>query len=251
MTYLPASYWVIGLGHLGQACTWTIALLPYGRFDNVRIVLQDTDTMTEANESMGVLSRTSMRGCKKTRMVTRWLEQKGFTGVDDLESRRVLEHPGIARIVESGPGNTVVADALKIRLHSFPGTRAVRLVISRADDSDAIERQVQRNRSQPAYEAMETHQQLDNCGLDQLAGVSVGIPFVDSAASALVIAESICMAIGEQHHDVIDVNLVLPERTRAVFAPRDSLGEHRANRRGSIGRNARAAIQNCIVAQTL
>ncbi|MGH2442703.1 MAG: hypothetical protein ACRDFX_06030 [Chloroflexota bacterium] len=243
VTHLPANYWLIGLGHLGQAYAWTISLLPYPTCEKARMVVQDADHVTEANESTGLLSSVAVRGFRKTRLMANWLEQQSFLdvaiverrfkndfkiqddepllalcGVDNMDSRRMLEHPGFARIVEAGLGNTA-DDALKIRVHSFPGTRTARHVFEETADCAATERHLQRTRSQPAYRSMEAGQQLDGCGLDQLAGVSVGIPFVGATASALVIAESIRMAMGEQHHDVIDVNLASPEAARAVLAP--------------------------------
>ena len=60
--YLPKRLWLIGLGHLGQAYAWALALLPYEDRSAVDLVLQDFDRIVKANKSTGMLSDDSLVG---------------------------------------------------------------------------------------------------------------------------------------------------------------------------------------------
>ena len=75
---LPASAWLIGLGHLGQAFLWTLGLLPYGSPEEVSLVLQDFDELVEANDSTSLLTTRRKLGVKKTRAMALWCESRGF-----------------------------------------------------------------------------------------------------------------------------------------------------------------------------
>ena len=61
----PSRWWVIGLGHLGQAYLWTIGLLPYVDPSGIVIMLQDEDRITEAKTSTGLLTPRATRGKRK------------------------------------------------------------------------------------------------------------------------------------------------------------------------------------------
>ena len=62
---LPASAWLIGLGHLGQALLWTLGLLPYASPEEVSLVLQDFDELVEANDSTSLLTNGCAPGGEK------------------------------------------------------------------------------------------------------------------------------------------------------------------------------------------
>jgi len=70
--------WIIGLGHLGQAYLWTLGLLPYAQPEDVQLVLQDFDTLVDANDSTSLLTTRTLLGEKKTRAMARWCEGRGF-----------------------------------------------------------------------------------------------------------------------------------------------------------------------------
>ena len=121
----PSSLWLLGLGHLGQAYAWTLASM---RFRDARplVYLQDFDPIEEANLSTGMLTSEINIGQMKTRVVSGWLEKRGFStriveqmfsgqfvlgsteprillgGLDNLEARRHLEGPGFDLIVDAG-----------------------------------------------------------------------------------------------------------------------------------------------------
>lgn len=65
----PAAWWLVGLGHLGQAYSWVLSLLNYEKPSQVRVVLQDTDKTTPANHSTGLLTPAGPNGLHKTRLI--------------------------------------------------------------------------------------------------------------------------------------------------------------------------------------
>ena len=77
IAYLPSKLWLLGLGHLGQAYLWVLSMLPYERPDEVLLVLQDTDPVTNSTLSTSILSEREMVGVKKTRAMAANLETRG------------------------------------------------------------------------------------------------------------------------------------------------------------------------------
>lgn len=142
--FLPKRYWILGLGHLGQAYCWNIGLLPYTNVEPCTIVLQDNDRLVEANWSAGLLSEKEDTGAYKTRVSAKWLEDRGFQtviterlfdqqtrrtseepylalcGFDNAISRLSLEDAGFDLVVEAGLGGNIF-DFDQISLHTFPG----------------------------------------------------------------------------------------------------------------------------------
>ena len=55
LTFAPSSWWLVGLGHLGQGYLWSIGMLPYADPTEVALLLQDDDVLTVANESISLL----------------------------------------------------------------------------------------------------------------------------------------------------------------------------------------------------
>jgi hypothetical protein len=110
--------WLIGLGHLGQAYAWTLGFLRAG---SQSLVLQDIDLVSESTLSTSMVSHSSDRGQKKTRVVARWPEARGYQtalverrfdethrvrpeepgtalfGLDNAAARRVIEAGGSSR----------------------------------------------------------------------------------------------------------------------------------------------------------
>lgn len=228
---LPSSAWLIGLGNLGQAYLWSLGMLPYASPGEVRLVLQDFDRIAPSNDSTSLLTDISMVGAYKTRAMAAWAEGCGFTtslverrfdhllqvgdddppvalcGVDNALARSALEDAGFARVLEAGLGNGV-SDFLALRLHSFPARRSARSIWSNPtpDRSELLD--------QPAYRALEV-QGADKCGLVQLAGRTVGAPFVGALAGAMVIAELVKLANGGPNIALLDLHLRAPEQLQA------------------------------------
>ena len=73
LKYLPKRVWLLGLGHLGQAYTWTLSLLPYPKSEDFNPLLQDFDRITDGNYSAGLLTDKQNTSPRKTRHCAKWL----------------------------------------------------------------------------------------------------------------------------------------------------------------------------------
>lgn len=206
LEFLPSDLWLIGLGHLGQAYLWTLGMLPYAAPQELRVVLQDYDSLDPANESTSVLTDAAMRGTLKTRAMAVWAEARGFQttlierkfgadfrvqdgepvlalcGVDNPGARAALEQVGFKWIVDAGLG-AGVSEFLAMRIYSFPGPRIASEIWGAGRRSP---RALPLN--QKAYQALR-EAGLDECGLTLLAERTVGAPFVGVTTATLVISE--------------------------------------------------------------
>jgi hypothetical protein len=206
LTFLPSRLWLIGLGNLGQAFAWLLACLPYGDRSQIKLLLQDFDRIAPSNESTSLLSSKANVGQRKSRMVSDWLEARGFDtmleerrfgnwtqrapdepgvalcGVDNAYARTALERVGFDLVIEAGLGAGPHAFR-SISMHSFPASRSAEQIWSQqvGQSDDNLE-------NMPAYQALK-HEGMDSCGLTQLASRTVGVPFVGLIAGTLVIAE--------------------------------------------------------------
>jgi len=239
---LPSSLWLIGLGNLGQAYLWTLGLLPFADPFEVRLVLQDFDVLAESNDSTSLLTHQALIGQYKTRAMARWAERRGFRtaiverrftsdfrvgaedpavalcGVDNAFARAVLEDVGFGRVIEAGLGGGT-SDFLGFRAHVFPGARKARDIWHSVAADKAIRIDL------PAYRSLAASG-ADRCGLTQLAGRTVGAPFVGAIAGAAVIAELLRLVNGAHGYDVVDGHLrdlthrtVQPARDQMPFNP--------------------------------
>ena len=75
---------------------------------------------------------------------------------------------------------------------------------------------------QPAYRALAADG-MDECGLTQLAGRTVGASFVGLAAAALVVAELARIALGAHRYEVVDGSLRALEHRVSVSAKTDDV----------------------------
>jgi hypothetical protein len=234
LEWLPAKLWLIGLGHLGQSYLWTLGFLPYDAPKEVSLVLQDYDTLAHSNDSTSPLTNEGLVGRKKARAMAEWCEGRGFharvyerrfasdlklsdeeprvalCGVDNEAARACLEDVGFAQIIEAGLG-LGTEEYLAFQMHCFPSSRAARARWGGSSigkpDGAVIEL--------PAYRNLAVDG-LDECGLTQLAGRSVGACFVGTVVSTLVIAEVLRMCMGERRYEVIDGSLRAVEHRTVV-----------------------------------
>jgi hypothetical protein len=140
---LPTRFWILGLGHLGQAFLWNLAMLPFPKPEEVQFLLQDFDVIETGNFSSGLLCTDDAVGRKKARHCAQWLDTMGFSTLITErryteQDRRTEEDPGIAFcgfdkgrprsflgktgfdfVLECGLGDTL-ADFDQIHFHSFP-----------------------------------------------------------------------------------------------------------------------------------
>jgi len=86
------------------------------------------------------------------------------------------------------------------RTHVFPGSRKARDIWNGAGDAGEVRIDL------PAYEALAASG-LDRCGLTQLAGRTVGAPFVGAVAAAVGVAELLRLVNGANAYEVVDGHL--------------------------------------------
>ena len=187
---LPSALWLIGLGNLGQAYLWTLGMLPYAAPNEVQLVLQDHDFLALSNDSTSLLACRDLIGMRKTRVMASWAEQRGFKtatierkfnsnfrvqndepslalcGVDNEPARSALEDVGFAKVIEAGLGGGT-DDFLGFRTHVFPGGRRAK------DMWKPVETKPVARTDPPAYKKLAAGG-VDQCGLAQLAGRTVG-----------------------------------------------------------------------------
>lgn len=235
ISLLPESAWLIGLGNLGQAYLWAFGFLAYAQPEKLHLVLQDFDRIAPSNDSTSVLTDLSMVGLLKTRAMAAWAERRGFStslierrfdrhftispddpsvalcGADNALARSALEDIGFGRVIEAGLGNGV-SDFLAIRLHSFPAKRTAREIWGNAKPVETT------LLDQPAYRAL-AEKGVDRCGLVQLAGRTVGAPFVGALAGSLVVAELVRLTNGGPSTALLDMHLRSPGQIHVVPQP--------------------------------
>lgn len=231
VSLLPKKYWILGLGHLGQAYLWNIAFLPYPEREKVTILLQDYEKMVDANWSAGLLYNLEDRN-HKTRVCSNWLESRGFEtkiierafdehtkrvgeepflalcGFDNAKSRRLLEDAGFDLVVEAGLGNSLYTFDL-IALHTFPDA------VMRAKDLWGAPEEVDIN--QTILEILEQGDEV--CGIIPMtiARRSVSASFVGACTGALVIAENLRALHDGRRYDKIVLQLRSLDDITAVF----------------------------------
>lgn len=232
LCYLPASLWLIGLGHLGQAYLWGLGLLPYVDPSALSLVLQDVDVVTPSSESTSVLTDRTVLGQKKTRAMAAWAERRGFTtfiherwfdgafrrqnsepaaalcGLDNALARRALDQVGFDLVVEAGLGRGY-RDFRSIRLHTLPGPRAAADIWNGSASGEDTT-------SRSAYQRLLRNGELDRCGVTLLAGKAVGAPFVGAVAACLALCEILRLLHGGPIHDVIELDLLSVDHRSAV-----------------------------------
>ena len=245
--YLPDRLWLVGLGHLGQAYSWMLGLLPYERPADVSIVLQDYDRVEEANRSTGMLSDAAAIGRRKTRVVAERLERLGFgtavterafdgatrraadepgvalAGLDSPAPRRLLDAAGFGLVVDAGLGGRT-HNYLDVLVHAFPSG------IKATDAWPAAPPPPPLPVERPAYREMarhlaETTDRTDGeieCGVIDLAGRAVGAAFVGCAAAALVVSEVLRTLAGGPRYQVLGWTLRSPQALQAAANERAS-----------------------------
>jgi hypothetical protein len=240
-TLLPQRAWLLGLGHLGQAYLWSLLALPYATPEKVTLVLHDFDKAIEANLSTSILTTRLNLGVHKTRFLAEIAQARGYQsviqerpfderlrvgaddpslllcGVDSAHVRRQIGSAGFREIIEAGIGNA--EDYLDYQIHSFPAARSPEEVwknvhhISRSDERLLL----------PAYKKMQESNK-NQCGIVQIADISVGVPFVGAFVSGLVIAEAIRATMMGSRTEIIDGSLSTPCQRAILPRGKDVFG---------------------------
>ncbi|NML05952.1 hypothetical protein [Sphingomonas sp. G-3-2-10] len=246
---LPSDFWLIGLGHLGQAYLWAIGLLPYADPGDVRLFLQDVDRAGKSTKSTSLLTRATDERRLKTRICSDWAEQRGFDtaiierrfdddfrrsanepglalcGVDNPDARRILDEAGFAMVLEAGLGNGA-EDFRLIRVHSFPAVKRSAEIwpaVAQAGNADDRIDRAATLKGRPAYVDLRDKGDIDECGLTRLADVAVGAPFVGVTAAAIVVAQAVRAVTGGPRVTVANVDLRSIDYRSALTAPEPDL----------------------------
>lgn len=211
---------VLGLGHLGQAYLWVLAMQLQEQ-EKPALWLQDDDKVTGSTWTTSMLTpRVGLRQ-RKTRVVAAVLEAWGFDtclveqrllgegqvtaqmprlvlhGVDNLDARRLIAKLPVVALVEAGLGD--MYDTFRsIRIHSFPSEQ----------DPERIwaARPARARELAPAYKDMLARSE-DRCGTTTLASRAVGVPFVGCFAACLVVSELLRRMAGADALVLQDLNL--------------------------------------------
>jgi hypothetical protein len=206
INFLPKKFWILGLGHLGQAYLWNIGLLPYNQNSKPEILLNDFDKLVKGNWSAALLCNAEDEGYK-SRICSKWLENRGIEtciserpfdgntrrvngepfialcGFDSAKSRLPLEEAGFDLIVEAGLGSNISTFDI-IAFHTFPdGSKSPREIW---DDYDETIPETNKTVLEILNEI-----DKDECGIIPLtiAGKSLSASFVGACSGALVMAE--------------------------------------------------------------
>jgi len=235
---LPNQFWVLGLGHLGQAFLWNLAMLPFPNRDEVSFLLQDFDAIEAGNFSSGLLCNEGLVGQKKTRHCAGWLDHLGFQtsiserkytehdrrteddpkialcGFDRGRPRSFLGKTGFELIVECGLGDTL-ADFDQIHTHTFP---------SENNSAEALWGHIQDGPKKIEEKDLvlftEGKQACGQIAID-MAGKAVSTSFVGAMAGAIVVAELLRVFNGGQSFEeqfVTPRNMIDAEFRRATKA---------------------------------
>jgi hypothetical protein len=240
LLYLPASLWLLGLGHLGQAYGWVLGMLPYACPGDVSLGLIDYDRIVQGNLATQLLVRPEDVNRGKTRVVANALEALGFdtviverafdenfrpnvrrseptialAGFDSRDPRLLLGDDRFTWVVDCGLGTGAV-EYLDIVVNTFPSPQ---------DPAAAFPPARPRRTPLPgAYEAEIARQVEDGagdeavrCGMLAVAGVNVGAAFVGAFAASLVVSDILRLLHGGEPFSVMHVDLRHPENLRAV-----------------------------------
>ncbi|MCW5765164.1 MAG: hypothetical protein KIT68_04225 [Phycisphaeraceae bacterium] len=245
---VPDEFWLLGLGHLGQAYSFALSLLPFSDRSAVNVLLQDHDRIVPANLETGLVCSRRDIGQFKARTVASWLEARGFRprvverrfdertrvergeprvglcGFDGGGPRHLLDlaATGFERVVEAGLGGR--ADNFEsMSVHSLPHSeRSAAALWPDEPLGDAAARLRHLASSRRAYADVERRQ---GCGRLELAGRSIGVPFVGATAACLVLSEALRMVHQGKRFDHVELRLAKPSAVSARNVPPGYAGD--------------------------
>jgi hypothetical protein len=240
LLHLPASLWLLGLGHLGQAYCWVIGILPYGCPEDVNLGLVDYDKVVEGNLATQLLVHSRDIDERKTRVVANAFKELEFdtviverpfdknfrpdirrceptvalAGFDSRDSRLLLDESRFDWVVDGGLG-TFVVEFLDIVLNTFPSTQDPSIAFPDARRTPSW--------LPSAYEAGigrrvkegETSEGA-RCGILAIAGVNIGAAFVGAFAASLVVADVLRLLHSGKSLSVVHVDLRHPKNLSAT-----------------------------------
>lgn len=221
LEWAPSAWWLVGLGHLGQANAWVLTWL--GLPPETELILQDEARLSDANHSTGLLTPLAPEPERKVRAVARAIEDSGLQtrlieqrfageptaphqrhhvalfGLDKPGPRRKISKAGWEHVIDVGIG-TGPDDFDSLLLHRFPGAGSSQEIPSWQEHNVDV-----RVPDTPAFSQLrETH---DECGVIELAGTAVGASFVGLLAAAMAVAEAARALHGGDVNNVVRIDL--------------------------------------------
>jgi hypothetical protein len=237
--YVPNALWMVGMGNLGQAYLWALSSLPYSDPNSLELFFQDDDIIAEENWGTSILVTRQKYGILKTRLSEEWAECRKFrvrrvdrrldqylrrtpqepdiamAGLDKMAARRLLGLPGFEYIIDGGLGATV-HDFHKFRLNIFDQSHGPATHFSGMDDS----RNIKELLDLPAYRELETEKKIDSCGMAELAGQSIAVPFVSAFLASLAVTQAIRLASNQDFYYSITGDLKDLRSIRTLIGPK-------------------------------
>jgi hypothetical protein len=234
ITHLPSGAWLLGLGHLGQAYAWLLALLAYPQAPQRPLVLHDDDRLSLANRATSMLHTNEQIGVRKTRLLCPTFERLGWdvrmlehrylgglllgpgdptvllAGLDNPQTRALLDETGIPLLIDAGLG-AGPDGYLGMSIRTLPGSRSTGEIFGAASSAPASSDAA----LSPAYEALESASG-DRCGVEQLAGRTIATAFVGVVAACWAIGGLLRELHGGSRYELIDYSLRNPGSVRAV-----------------------------------
>ena len=234
----PRAIWLVGLGNLGQAYLWSLMGLPYRQPKEVVLFFQDDDTVKSGNWGTSILAQRGRYGVLKTRASQRngrgagasrragWTV--GWTRFCDGRSRNLrLFSPGSIGCRHGVCSafrdlNTSSTPALERQPRTTAPSGSVPSVRARSPRNaltgveDRGRETIEELLKLPAYRKIEGTPEHGQCGAATLAGQAVAVPFVSAIAGALVVAQAVRIASGEDYHSTLTADIADLRSVRAV-----------------------------------
>jgi hypothetical protein len=133
-----------------------------------------------------------------------------------MPPRRLLGCPGFEYIVDAGLGATA-RDYRSIRVSTFGREDDPAKRFDGVDDQerDTVEELLKL----PAYREIEGIPEHGQCGAATLAGQAVAVPFVSAIAGALVVAQVVRIASGQDYRSTLTGDISDLRTVRTVVGP--------------------------------
>jgi hypothetical protein len=205
----------LGLGNLGQAYLWTFGLLPFKEPQQVELLLQDFDYVQSSNYGTSVLTGQGDTGARKSKLMEEWALRMGFkvtrndrpfdentrrrdfepsvvlSGLDNVATRKLLGKSNFDYVIDAGLGNTAHSYHL-YRVNVFDENFRPEDILK--DDGAGENERIEANKALLSYREEVRKHPTEECGIAEIAGASVAVPFVSVFTSALAITQAIRIA---------------------------------------------------------
>jgi hypothetical protein len=114
-----------------------------------------------------------------------------LSGLDNVATRKLLGKANFDYVIDAGLGNR--ADSYHLyRVNVFDGNFQPEDILK--DDGPGENERIEANKALPSYRAEVRKHPEEECGITEIAGASVAVPFVSVFASALAITQAIRLA---------------------------------------------------------